>query len=546
MLFLFSWLAASRLCGQYVSADQPLEVPYLKRLGIVSFQISDQMSLKVAQRWPGQISEMYNQIESVVKHSGRFELLNRSLIQPRWSTRSGRKFLRDEFEMNVLAVPHLSYRDGRLYISLQFVGSQLEPIAEESRALGAFALENDKALPEFRKTIKELVYAVINRLPLDMTVTSIQGGFITLSAGSKLGIYLGETLSLERVSVVELHPALGTWRTYKRRRLGQAKIVELRDETSVAKIMHLIEPDILRFGDGARSEHAYSRVYFKPEVPTSVHEAAKSPEPKLSMQQDSVLVDSRLKKPQEVTPSVKPVVKSESDKSVKSGVWNNLQDLATVEKISFADLRFGHLSWKFAAPAASATVTRSIASILNYFEAATERPFGKEMSVAGHVWLGQGSLDQGSYLGGGVATKLLWNYPLESSQSLLSGWSFGPYANIEGMGAQKSRFGGYDLMSLGIHNSFTGKLGGFGITDLAWQVGLDFQPFALGMIGFLSSKRFIQSHTGFGIECMLGQKRSDYAWGGGIKVRNLHFFDAGGEAAALYENRIFAQLTLLL
>ncbi|MDD9950141.1 MAG: hypothetical protein OXT67_01120 [Zetaproteobacteria bacterium] len=543
--------------AQGEQTERPLQVPYMKRIGLVSIQVADKVSEQMAARWPDRVAHMYDVIEKSVDESGRFEVLHRALIASRWNSVNGRKFLRDDFECDVLMVPHLSIREQHLFMTLQLVSCEQEPIVEETRELGVMVVGKNQSFPDYDQTLLELVYTILNRLPLDVTVTSIQQDFLTLSAGSGLGLHLGEELKLERVSVVEKHPALGTWRTFKRQYLGVVKVVELSQHTAVAHILSLVEPDILRFGDGARSNGVYSRRYFKPLPPpqpvaVEVQEPQGVVQPR-KMEPAAVVMTDTPSVEKEAQPLEKAVPSSSESVSAPLGAapalspWSNLRGLTEIHKFAHVDMRLGHWSWKFATPGVSSSSAQSLTSLLNFFEASSSRSFTQDTLVDANLWVGQGKMNEGSFVGFGLSTKILWSLPAgqQSGEGSVR-WRLGPYAIAEGLGTQGNRFGGYDMLSVGGTVVSEGSFASLGWRDSRWTVSFQFQPFSLGMIGFLSSKRLIKSHSGFGMEWMLGQHKQEYSWGGGMRFRELHFFDVSGDNSSFFDTRLFAQLTYLL
>src|SRR5690606_30299549 len=130
-------------------------------------------------------------------------------------------------------------------LELKLLSPELKVLLSENETFGAAALrQGDRAA--LGERVKSLVYRLFNRLPADMTVTSIQGRFVTLSGGENQNVHVNDELVIERSFIATVHPADGTWMTFKKQEVGRATVVDVKAQTAVARLTRLTYDDAVQ------------------------------------------------------------------------------------------------------------------------------------------------------------------------------------------------------------------------------------------------------------------------------------------------------------
>ena len=131
---------------------------------------------------------------------------------------------------------------------------------QESETIERAALV-DKPYDELKESLRPLMFRLFTT-PIDVSVTSVQGRFITISGGEDQALSVGDNLKLLRASVKTLHPAHGGWSEFDKVELGSAIIVETKKNVSVAEITFQVKEGAIKIGDGAIIEGLSTRRLF--------------------------------------------------------------------------------------------------------------------------------------------------------------------------------------------------------------------------------------------------------------------------------------------
>lgn len=235
------------------------KLPSLHHIGIIPLQVEG--SSTRFQGFKKKLDEIEGAFSHAIRGSKRFVVLHDELVRQLWSFHSGRKELQDDYELSAFTHLHIKPSSDHVVLTVRFLSPMLDLYLQESEIVKRKKL----LLSTFSETshwINDLVFRLINRLPIDISVTSVQGPYITLSGGLEQGLHEGKRIGLYRVWVQDVHPVLRTWRHFYSQPLGEARIIEVRDGVAVAKLKNLVVEDSIEIGDGAKSMDIASRTYF--------------------------------------------------------------------------------------------------------------------------------------------------------------------------------------------------------------------------------------------------------------------------------------------
>src|SRR5690606_5585408 len=147
-------------------------------------------------------------------------------------------------------------------LELKLLSPEMKVLLAESETLAAASLrQGDRR--ELAAKVEALVFRLFNRLPADMSVTSIQGRYVTLSGGENQNVKLDDEIVIERSYVASVHPADGTWMTFKKQEIGRARVVDVKSQTAVARLTKLTYEGSVEVGDGVKSQAIAGRAKFK-------------------------------------------------------------------------------------------------------------------------------------------------------------------------------------------------------------------------------------------------------------------------------------------
>ena len=234
------------------------KIPVIHQVGILPVQLEAEGESYDLKQIQGKLDRIFPKVGRDAK---RFRVLNDDLIRGLWNTPAGRDELRGQFELHAYLALSIVPRDDTVTIGCRLLGPDLQNYMLETELYQRSWLMNAPS-EGIRVKLEELVFRLINRIPIDVSVTSVQGPYITLSGGKEQGIEVGDRVALTRASINSLHPANGTWLTFKNEPLGEAKIVEVKNHSSVAKLVKLTFEGALQVGDGAKIPAIAGRVKF--------------------------------------------------------------------------------------------------------------------------------------------------------------------------------------------------------------------------------------------------------------------------------------------
>jgi hypothetical protein len=120
---------------------------------------------------------------------------------------------------------------------------------------------------------------MLNRLPIDAHITRVNGGYVTLSGGSTQGIKSGQKFDVLAANISSFHPVTGGWLSFATNRTGSIEVVEVKSQSSIARISSLIKENSIKAGQGIRIDEIAGRARFaateaKPSTPSKAIESS--------------------------------------------------------------------------------------------------------------------------------------------------------------------------------------------------------------------------------------------------------------------------------
>lgn len=241
-----------------VGAQGPAELPTLYYVGIIPVQWEkrvDWKDLADARR------AIDNNFTKAVRSSHRFSFLNDDLVKSLWTTANGRKELEDDYEVSSYVSLDMGTRGDMAVMTVRLLSPKLQTQLQESDVVAKSALRSASA-DSIASRMTDLVQRMLNRLPIDAHITSVNGGYVTLSGGSTQGIKNGQKFDVLAANISSLHPVTGGWLGFGTNRTGSIEIVEVKSQSSIARISSLVKENSVRAGQGIRIDDIAGRARF--------------------------------------------------------------------------------------------------------------------------------------------------------------------------------------------------------------------------------------------------------------------------------------------
>ncbi|MCX6118710.1 MAG: hypothetical protein NT027_14310 [Proteobacteria bacterium] len=196
-----------------------------------------------------------------VKSSRRFSAVNDDLVASLWSTPAGRQELSKDYELQAFVALNVSSRGDMVVLTSRILSPDFVTYLQESDVVPRnWLIESDHKQIVDRLT--DLIQRMINRLPIDAHVTSINGEFVTVSAGTYQSISVGDQFDVINPKIETLHPANGSWLTFSSSRSGSIKIIESKGRSSIGKIVSMTRENAIAVNHGIRIEAISGRSRF--------------------------------------------------------------------------------------------------------------------------------------------------------------------------------------------------------------------------------------------------------------------------------------------
>ncbi|MGE0174444.1 MAG: hypothetical protein AB7T49_16735 [Oligoflexales bacterium] len=541
ILFIFLGVCAS-------SAGFGGEIPRIKYLGVVpaTWEKSAE-DIIVDHSVRSYIEDAYYQ---AVHKAAKFQTLNDDLVKQLWSTPEGRQELVQEHELGAFIALGVYVDNDVVTLRARMLDSNLQQnyLMETDRQ--PVSLIKKAEAKDIENLMESLIFRVFNRIPFDVVVTSLQGKYITVSGGLAQSISQGDNLEFFRTSVSSLHPANGTWYGFSQKKLGNAVVVEVKQNTSVAKITSQAFENALQIGDGAKIPKIASRRKF---LAASGEDAAaggkepvelapmydkngnkieasdeewekgeQAPEPKREPAAADKPTTPSPEVPQAAEPvppeaptpvapeesQEEPAAAEEATESSGPSAFSQWMDGLTLKG---SDVKaFGGLDLWSAKGSASASAKMPL-WIFNHFGLKAEKEVSSVMGYGYGATLGYGPTKGGSFFGFGLNADMNYRIAVKDLWSELDFLRFGGRISFDSYAVKSESFGGGDYFAFKGYSRLEGrtKLGSFS-TPIGWSADLELPLLAMGNMGSSGKSRSISSVSGYklGFSANMEQKKA--------------------------------------
>ncbi|MBP9708988.1 MAG: hypothetical protein KBD78_15230 [Oligoflexales bacterium] len=474
-------------------------------------------------------SERVNQAYlKAVRSSGKFRVINDSLVAKLWSSKQGREELIRDYEINAFLSLNVLIDGETIRFSSRLLSQELQPLILESSAIekAVFFAFDDKTM---RDVLESLIYRTANRIPVDMYVTSIQNTYVTLSGGARQRLEMNKEYEIYRVFIAERHRADQTWKKFYRELVGKVKIVDIKNTAAVGLIVAQSYPGAIEPGDTALIENIPSRTKFLTdhETPSS----AESEKGELSVDKlnartrykteedveyikplikDGKLVDETANEAEQASPpEPKNIVKDELNKTNKEAEESErTEDTPEVSaeeereiqtsssKPIFEELRLraGLNLWNASGPVSAKADFPTL--IINELGASAEHQLSSDLSSEVDLNLLFGSTSSKSYSGLGAGARVFWSGETTVFSDSAQKYRFGGLAAYKGFGINGGKFGGGDTIIAGGFARVYDKLN---VANYHFDSYYDFAliPISSGSFGINGKQRAVESSLGW-------------------------------------------------
>jgi hypothetical protein len=456
-----------------------------------------------------------------VRASKRFLVLDDDFVATMWSTAETRKDLAEDYEMDAFVALDIQLKNDTVLWYVRLLSPRMETYLIESESMSRAAFSELDAKSALEK-LQELVFRTFNRLPIDATITSIQNKFVTLSAGSVQGVNNKDEFTVVRPGIATTHPATGAWLTFNNSVLGKVKIIEVKENSSIAEITHMTHENSMLIGDGIKISDLNSRLRFKrqaaesPTAATDIKPLPASPLYSATAQTSMQTVSA---------PAAGTVSPSEQDRSGDNSPTPDVDPMdpssGELTKLLRGIIDYGSAAAGFRLWNASGAATAEASFFpLNFGQADLGRKFGADSAIEAGGYFSFGSTKNGSFTGFGGYGRIAYQQPLSPDLS----WSVGGGGGLNSLAVDGEPFGGYDVIYA---SGFGSLIGQIRFDDLAyhWRTDLELRPFNVGQVGSKGAKKQIDSSLVTVVRLSLNQilGTDQLEWGGGIESQTASF-----------------------
>ncbi len=542
--------------GSTLAASTPLpKLPVIQQVGVIPVQWEGGDNAVVANKAGIEVA-----FPEAVRGARRFRVLNDDLISSLWGTADGREELRSQFELQGFVSLTVTPRSDTISLTARLMDSYLKSNLLETEIVTGDWLAN---APEsaVKERMERLVFRLFNRIPVDVSVTSVQGAYITLSGGAEQGVEAGDRVDLVRAEIKSLHPANGTWLDFQKQNLGTAQVIEVKTYTSVAKLTGQTYDNAVQVGDGARVAAIASRVKFarlaendnfkdagnqdtivvpplyngaappKPEAPVkppiNAPTQPNAPQGAPTMQPANdqpapaatSTPDQPAPQPQKTAQANKPTADAPPADNGPT-LWDDVsKDVTSHSMIDDMNFYAGPHWWTVKGPTNSAG--KFPIWLLNSIGGGITHTLLYKIKTAFGGGLMFGKTGQSSYYGYDSYARMYWEEEMIVADGFIKGWHAGGIATFSGMSVPAGDYGGGDFVRGGGYGGF------FGTTHVGensdrydWTADYSIMPLTIGRIGYGGTRKVVESAFGwkFSLSALQYQPARIIQWGGGLDV----------------------------
>lgn len=541
--------------------EPPPRLPILTNLGVIPPTIEEPEGHDPKNE--DKLAQISDHFAKIVAKSARFRLINDDVVADLWKNQKGREELVSEYELHAFASLTVSVYSDTVMFTSRLSDPELKTLLQEQMRISKDELRT-ASIDAIDDKVESLFFSLINRIPVDANITSIQGAYVTVSAGSEQGIMLGDELDIQRNYIKSLHPANQTWLEFSAKKIGKASIIDVNSKNSVGRLTSLIDDGALEVGDGVRINNIYSRLKFS-RIPkgnqlketrdatsaivppvylesqnSKFHEKESTIEQTKNLSETTLNQDQKSKSlgvndnlaKKEISTNTdsqsfldEGTAKAETDESKSSTSFADIFDRLKSPQDKWLDdveILFGPHWWSVKGPAnASGKFPLWLINSLG-LDITRTIVYKIKVGFGGSGYFGQTT--QGNYAGYDGNARLYWEDSFGNSNEFISWWRFGGYGSLNGVSVSRERFGGGDWLRGGMFAATGGKVSLVNFDSSGgsydWFGEFAMLPLNIGRFGYSGKQYLIES--AFGTRFTLGgyqhQNTGSIRWGGAIDI----------------------------
>lgn len=502
--FILIMLFFSSFMGSLAVATSPTNFPMIRTIGIIPFQW--QGIPKKSYEWHQVTSKMDKTFKDVVRSAKRFRVINDQIMDELWASSDGRKALVNQYEVQGFINLTISEQNGLIQFIARLLSPSMENYFIETKRLTESDVLN-KSPREIKEFLSDLTFKLINRFPVDFHVTSIQGKFLTISAGKNQKIFEKNIYKINRVHSIKTHPATGAFTEFSLNKVGKIEIIEARKYTSIAKIISQTTEASIKIGDGSKSFKMVSRARFPANsqatltnvstiAPTKIITIRKKKPEKKKQEKDSPWFDSK--------PIVKKIEEPKKKENViEKPITQNIiskelpEPPAIITKETAQKPLAAHVGiFQFKASGSSGATSKIPDILINKLGLSVTKPnfyLDYHLKYGGNFMFGD--TEKGSYNGFNIFSEAYYASTLENPVISFTKIKLGIFSKYDSLGVSKETFGGYDSGNVGFMISTETPQTKFNdFLNAKHSLGLSLSPIAFGVIGSQGSKKTIKKY----------------------------------------------------
>jgi hypothetical protein len=489
--------------------------------------------------WQGNFPESHRLAQSkkhidanfsrLVRNSKRFVFANDVLTADLWSTAEGRQQLAEEYEIDAMINLTVTGQGDTMRWTVRLLHPSMRNYLTESETI-PFSWLLAATETDMDQRLQNLLFRMLNRFPVDVYVTSIQGRYLTLSSGTEQNIFEGDELAFYQTHVRTQHPADGSWLNFDQKLLGKAKVIESKSHSSIAQITALSYPDAIHVGDGAKVDAIATRRAFqqKPKdepfytptapdsplvearpLPGTAPETRRTEPPRVAQNKVEAVPEPKMETP---APPPEPVPAPNPEMPTASA-----EEEGDMLPIAFKTVDFQGQNESLSVTGAAKASNQFPIYLLNRVDVAATQDISEDVEGVARAHLRFGSTKNGSYFGFGLGFEPLYRLPMRTAvMPSLDRVMVGALVSFESLAVSGEKFGGWDALSLAPSVHLQGS---YHVISMAQNFDYDLSgrltPIDVGEVGVSGKKRKISDSFTLDLEANViqRQKAQDWEWG---------------------------------
>lgn len=473
----------------------------------------------------------------IVRNSKRFVFSNDVLTADLWSSAEGRRQLAEDYEIDAFVNLTVSGQGDLMRWTVRLLHPSMRNYLSETEAM-PFSWMLSATDAEIDLRMQNLVFRMLNRFPVDVFVTSIQGRYLTLSSGLEQNVFEGDDLSFYQTNVRTQHPADGSWLSFDQKLLGKAKIIESKSHSSIALITALSYTDSIRVGDGAKVASIATRrpfqqkpaedQYYVPVTPDSPLVEARplsSAPAGAPARQEEPVAPVEAENPRVAAIDMEPVAPAKREPAAQPAYEPTPAPNPTVEgdsqndflPIAFKEVEVQGQSESWSVSGSAHAANTFPLWLLNRVELAAHQDINPEVQGTVRAHLRFGSTQNGSYFGFGIGFEPLYQITLQTPMiPSLDRLLVGALVSFESMAITGEKLGGWDTLSLSPSLHLQGAYHAVSMVQtFDYDILTRLTPLDMGQVGISGSKRKISDSMSLEFEASVIRqaKPQDWEWG---------------------------------